>query len=271
MTFINPELLAKEILKRIGARESVFFIDFDGTLAPIHNNPSEVQLTERNKHLLLSASQSTKIKIIVVSGRDIKFLQQALTGIPISIAGEHGAVFYNSLTMATEHFSGSPDQLSSRENMMEELCEKLSLLEIKFPGTFLERKNTSIAFHYRNIEDNTNIPRLKESLSEFQPNNYFKVIRGKDVFEFSFSGTSKGSFIDWWLKNNRNIADYIPVCIGDDTTDEFMFEICNNLGGLSIKVGEGPTQANYRLQGTEDVSCLLEQFLALPPPTLGLS
>ena len=44
-----------------------------------------------------------------------------------------------------------------------------------------------------------------------------------------------------------------PVFLGDDLTDESGFAVVNRLGGMSVKIGTGATQASWRLAGVPDV------------------
>lgn len=57
----------------------------------------------------------------------------------------------------------------------------------------------------------------------------------------------------------------VPVFLGDDLTDEAGFAVVNALGGLSIKVGEGPTQARERLASVTAVDEWLQRLLAALP------
>jgi len=50
-----------------------------------------------------------------------------------------------------------------------------------------------------------------------------------------------------------------PVAIGDDATDEAMFQALPH--GVTIKVGPGPTAARYRLEGVPEVVRYLKQYL----------
>ena len=52
----------------------------------------------------------------------------------------------------------------------------------------------------------------------------------------------------------------LPVFIGDDLTDEFGFAAVCRIGGWAVKVGPGPTHANYRLSGVMAVRQWLLSF-----------
>jgi trehalose 6-phosphate phosphatase len=44
-----------------------------------------------------------------------------------------------------------------------------------------------------------------------------------------------------------------PVFIGDDLTDEHGFDVVNAHGGVSVRVGPGPTRAQFRLANPQAV------------------
>ena len=53
-----------------------------------------------------------------------------------------------------------------------------------------------------------------------------------------------------------------PWYFGDDVTDEDAFEWINNHNGISVKIGEGKTKANYRLATPMHVIQFLKDTLA---------
>ena len=58
-------------------------------------------------------------------------------------------------------------------------------------------------------------------------------------------------------------AGRTPVFIGDDLTDEKGFLAVNERQGVSVKVGEGFSQADYRLSDVDAVYGWLEKTLLL--------
>ncbi|HMO17297.1 MAG TPA: trehalose-phosphatase [Oligoflexia bacterium] len=270
MNFSNPVSLANEIYSLTQNHYSVLFVDFDGTLVSIQDNPNSVILCDKNKKLLLTAALLPNIEPVIVSGREMNFLKQVLQDIPISISAEHGAIFYN-------HQEVSGENIVFYENYSENLSDDIRNLENfflalqeEYPGTFMETKKTSIAFHYRKIQDASKTDLLKDKLSRIIVNIGTRLIKGKEVFEFCFSDNTKGTFVSWWLKHNSRVKKIIPISIGDDLTDEFMFDVCNSTGGLSIKVGNGDTKASRKLKNTDDFTVFLEKYLSLFPPPSGL-
>lgn len=57
-----------------------------------------------------------------------------------------------------------------------------------------------------------------------------------------------------------------PIFIGDDITDEDGFRAVNALGGMSIKIGDGPTVAQYQFKNTGELQSWLQQLTHLLSP-----
>jgi trehalose 6-phosphate phosphatase len=55
------------------------------------------------------------------------------------------------------------------------------------------------------------------------------------------------------------------VFVGDDLTDEYGFSIVNGRGGVSVKVGDGPTEARLRVSDVDAVRAWLGLLAATVP------
>ena len=66
-----------------------------------------------------------------------------------------------------------------------------------------------------------------------------------------------GAFLDF---SGRTDQLALHVFLGDDLTDESGFAVVNRLGGMSVKIGTGATQASWRLAGVPDVWSWLEMI-----------
>jgi trehalose 6-phosphate phosphatase len=71
------------------------------------------------------------------------------------------------------------------------------------------------------------------------------VLPGKMVFEVRPQGLDKGTAVKAFL-DEPPFKGRTPVYMGDDVTDEDAFAAVNALGGITIKIDDGDTQAQYR-------------------------
>jgi trehalose 6-phosphate phosphatase len=81
------------------------------------------------------------------------------------------------------------------------------------------------------------------------------------VFEIKPKGKDKGTAIAEFIEE-KPFLHRKPVFIGDDITDEDGFMVINQIGGYSIKVGEGPTLARWRLDDSHAVQYWLASYLS---------
>lgn len=211
------------------------FLDFDGTLAPIRRNPEKVRLSLATKKILANLTSKLKAKVYVISGRPLAFLKKAVQNPKITLIAEHGLK-------------------KAGKKRIAKLKKAFQTLANPFQGAIIEAKNTGVTFHYRKVKPalhekaNTQAILLADALGA-------KVIPGKKVVEAVFSQEGKGKAIT----DNATKHDTI-IAIGDDYTDESMFEAVNKLGGRTIKIGVGLTNAKETITSIRQARLILAKI-----------
>lgn len=127
------------------------------------------------------------------------------------------------------------------------------------PGSFIEEKNYSMAWHYRNTDPdfgNKRAAELDVVLRSLIGNDEISVLNGNKVMEVKSSNVNKGRAAVRML--GKDSYDFV-FAIGDDWTDEFMFQELPD-SAVTVKVGLKKTQARYHLEHTKKVRELLKHF-----------
>lgn len=226
--------------------------DFDGTLAPIVTRPEDAAPLPGVGELLLRLANSDQTEVAVVSGRSLTDLK-VLSGLgaPIVLVGSHGGEFETGF---------AADLTSEQAELLGQLDVALTQLTTDVPGTQLERKPISIAVHVRQA-DREDAARVLAAVKEgpaLWPGVH--VTAGKEVLELAVQEVSKGSAIESLRRGlDRNAT---VVFVGDDVTDERAFESLAP-ADVGVKVGPGPTAAQYRVESVDSVRSLLGLLAAL--------
>jgi trehalose 6-phosphate phosphatase len=85
---------------------------------------------------------------------------------------------------------------------------------------------------------------------------------GKCVVELVMSGADKGQAVRAFMAEPP-FRGRVPIYLGDDLPDERAFAVVNELGGHSMKVGDGPTIARWRLPDVRAVKRWLTGAVSL--------
>ena len=146
-----------------------------------------------------------------------------------------------------------------KTNWMDNIQPILQTFVDRTPGTFIEQKKYSLAWHYRKADPELAQIRtieLNTVLTHLIANNDLSVLKGNKVIEIKSSSVNKGRATSRWLTK----ANYDFVfAIGDDWTDEYMFEDLPE-NTYSVKVGFKKTKAKYYVKDTDKVRDLLVNF-----------
>jgi trehalose 6-phosphate synthase/phosphatase len=232
----------------LSGKRVAIFCDLDGTLAPISTLPSDVRILPATINVLKRLSQ-TSAEFIVVSGRDQEFLEDQFlqNDFHFPMAACHGAYFYSPLEEQWVNLV-SHDPLKWKSSVM----EILKLYTSRTPGSFIEDKGHAVTWHYRNSPSEFAdflANKLTFELEETLTNQPAQVKKGKKVIEVRSVNANKGYFVEQWLSRTEYLPD-IVIAIGDDTTDEDMFEVLqsrSDVKSFCIKVGKEKSLAQYSL------------------------
>ncbi|MGZ5180530.1 MAG: trehalose-phosphatase [Ramlibacter sp.] len=212
------------------------FLDFDGTLVDIAPEPGAVVVPCSLVPTLSSLQGYLAGAVAVVSGRPIREIDQYLAPLRMPVAGVHGA--------ERRSAEGDLDRLAASPSLQE--VERAAVgLAHRHPELLIERKSASLALHYRRAPqfEQLCIDVMEQAVAQTPG---LVLLRGKMVVEAKPGGVSKGSAIEAFLREPPFVGR-TPVFVGDDVTDEVGFSTVQRLGGLGVKVGEGPTVAWQRL------------------------
>lgn len=214
-----------------------FFFDLDGTLAEIRPRPDQVKIPLPVRQALARLSQQHNEALALVSGRPLAELDALAMPYRFPLAGIHGA--------ERRDIHGQIHRVSLDEGVAERLQHRLAHAIEEMPGCLLESKGAAFALHYRQSPQYQQaILALAQETVAHLPG--LALQPGKCVVEIKPAGISKGEAINAFMLEPP-FAGRTPVFVGDDLTDEAGFDAVNTLGGLSVKVGQGNTRAQWRL------------------------
>ena len=235
-----------------GADHLLIACDFDGTLSLITTKPEDARLIPGIQDQLTSLSNIDKTLVAIVSGRSLANLNTVCPiGEKIILIGSHG---YE--TPIRTNQSGVLD--AERSQLRVDLETWLEALLAQIPDARLEAKPYSLAVHLRAIEDSVQKLVLLNCIRQaamLWPG--VEVIEGKEVIELGVVSMNKSRAIEALRKQDG--VHYKTVYIGDDTTDEVVFQQLSD-DDIGIHVGRGPTQACFQIDSPMEALTVLQKI-----------
>jgi trehalose 6-phosphate phosphatase len=241
--------LCRDLERLAAASRLIVASDFDGTLSPLAPQPEAARPHPRAIPVLEALAALPDTHVAVVSGRSLGDLD-SVAPLPDTIEriGSHGL----------EPSSGVSFGLDSRAHLrLRRLTAEIEALVETTPGSRVERKPFSVAFHYRHAEP----ARARRALAwideavDRRPGLWRKP--GHMVIEVLVLPASKSWAID--MLRNRH-PDSVVFYAGDDATDEDIFADLRP-GDVGCKVGEGATAATHRVPDPDAVVSFLERLV----------
>ncbi|MFN3166011.1 MAG: bifunctional alpha,alpha-trehalose-phosphate synthase (UDP-forming)/trehalose-phosphatase [Phycisphaeraceae bacterium] len=232
-------------------KKKALFLDYDGTLRGFTLDPAEATPQPVLLDALAELDKRDDLDIYVVSGRKGEFLQEHLGQFGFTLIGEHGYAFKRAGGDAFELLNADADL-----SWMPTVREVFDLYAASTPGTHVEQKRSALVWHYRAADPEFGVWKAIEligHLKEAIANVPAAIAHGKKIVEVSSQQINKGMAVERFIHETKYDA---VLCIGDDQTDETMFRHRNS-GAVTIKVGPGTTDAEYRVPGPDQVHAML--------------
>ena len=234
------------------ARNWAFFLDLDGTLLEIAETPEAVDPGPVEVDLLKRLSGAADGAVALISGRSLGRIDELFKPLVLPAAGQHG--------VERRDARGKRHRYRFAVSRLRPAAGGIRDFAAQHRGLVFEDKGASVALHYRLAPKlaaaaQAAVREAAEPLGES-----VEVQNGKMVVELKPAGCDKGKAIGEFMCEPP-FSGRIPVFIGDDVTDEYGFRMVNRLGGHSVKVGEGPSAARWRLENPAAARAWLEEWI----------
>ncbi|MCC5979481.1 MAG: trehalose-phosphatase [Salinarimonas sp.] len=251
-----PDALAEmeAIARRLSGKRVAVFLDYDGTLSPIVDNPDDAILSDGMRAAIERLSQVASVAI--VSGRDLDDVCGFVQLDHLYYAGSHG------FDMAgPDGWRHVVEKGKAFLPALDDATQKLEEALSGIPGARVERKKFSLAVHYRHVAREAEA-KVEEIVREVVADNgKLRASGGKKVYDVKpRADWHKGRAV-LALLDTLGLAgdDVVAFYLGDDTTDEDAFRILARDGiGIVVRDRENrASAARYALDDVEAVERLL--------------
>lgn len=239
MSFSDNGNLITELNALAKSPRLLLMLDFDGTISPIVPTPEEAEIDKEIEKILIELEKLPSTEIWIVSGRSLDDLKNR---VPFkNLIGSHGM-----------EYPFSEEKIDC--NNIAEVKRNIECLLKNYTGVHIEEKIYSISVHYRNAdaEDEEVIRNIVRKNS-----SGFDITKGKKVIELRAKGRNKGDACRMLLDHTMYESS---IYIGDDTTDEDAFRALKEKS-VTVKIGNGKTDARFRLKNIDYLKLILKKLL----------
>lgn len=256
---LEAKYLAAEPRKRLiaqfqSSRKRLILLDYDGTLIPFASHPKLAMPDPGLIGLIKRLAADGRNQVFIVSGRQKNTLKEWFGGCSIGLVAEHGVWLSDK---ESDWRLIKPMETAWKSQILpilESYVERLT-------GSFVEEKDFSIAWHYRNSDPELGSQRAKElidTLVHFTANLDVQVLEGKKVIEVRCAGVNKGTAA---VACREAFRPDFTLAIGDDVTDEDLFRAMPP-EVHTIRVGMKSSYAGHNVRDYIEVRGLLEELAA---------
>ena len=247
-----PDDLVHELHALDAASRVLVAVDFDGVLAPIRAERLAVRPLPSNLRALQSLVAAPGVDVALLSGRELGELRRiSLAPEGVILVGSHGS-----------EAAGADLALTHEERTMQEhIAVALESVARERPGCEVETKPVGAALHTRRCRREVALAATADAVLAACRLRSVHVVVGKEVVEVLVTHRTKGDALN---RLRATLEPQVTVYLGDDRTDEYAFAVMRP-SDISVKIGEGPTQARFRIDRPGQVAHVLRLVTASRP------
>ncbi|KAK6923440.1 Trehalose-phosphatase [Dillenia turbinata] len=251
-------------------KQIVMFLDYDGTLSPIVEDPDRAFMSDEMRRTVRDVARYFPTAIVSGRCRDkvYSFVQLA----ELYYAGSHGMDIkgppqsskkYKKGTNRAVLFQAASEFLPMIDEVYKELVEKTK----STAGAKVENNKFCLSVHFRCVDEKKWSELAQQVRSVLKGYPKLRLTQGRKVLEIRPTiKWDKGKALEFLLESLgfANCTDVFPVYIGDDRTDEDAFKVLRERGqGFGILVSKIPkdTNASYALQEPSEVKDFLNRLV----------
>ncbi|MGE3657475.1 MAG: trehalose-phosphatase, partial [Mycolicibacterium sp.] len=233
-----------------GTRESILFLDYDGTLSPIVSDPAAANLVDGAAEALALAAKTSAVAIL--SGRDLKDVRERVNIPGLWYAGSHGFELCGP-DGAVRQNERAARFIPVLERAAAELARNLAGVN----GVRVEHKRFAVAVHYREVSAER-VGEVVAAAHSLGAREGLRVTGGRMIVELRPDiDWDKGTTLAWIRDRIDPSGSMLPIYIGDDLTDEDAFDAVR-LDGIGIVVthdedGDRRSAARFTLRSPRQV------------------
>jgi trehalose-phosphatase len=235
-----------------GGRSIAVFLDYDGTLAPVVDDPGAAVLSPEMRAIVEALAE--RCPVAIVSDRDRADVE-ARVGVPdLLYAGEHG------LDIAGRGLRRMAPEVERAIPEVERAHARLLALVGGIPGVRLERKRLSLAVHHRAVAEPEAVAEIERAVDAVLARSHLRRRVGKRVIELVPDvDWDKGRAVRWMMDVlGLDPRSAFPIHVGDDETDEDAFAaLCGMGAGIRVGDGMASSLADWSVHGPDEVAELL--------------
>jgi trehalose 6-phosphate phosphatase len=221
----------------------ILMFDYDGTLVPLADHPAAAALAPSTRQLLKRLAATPRVRIGVLSGREIDDLARRVALRRVYLAGTGGLELRLNGARIIHPCSREAAVL------IEQVVKRLHQTTVLFPRSWVESKCLGCTVHYRAVDPDSigAIPaRVIDALRPWAER--LNIVQGPLALEITPDlGWDKGTAVRMMLECIRAETPRV-VFAGDGDNDAPAYRVVAELQGTTLGVGgAAPAAAQYRL------------------------